>query len=53
MLAMPRQTHPRTVASMKPPGTQILTTIEKDCCLLSVVKNVVQEKKCIIDSHSV
>lgn len=21
---MPRQTHPRTVASMKPPGTQIL-----------------------------
>lgn len=25
MLAMPRHTHPRTVASMKPPGTQILT----------------------------
>lgn len=49
MLAMPRQTHPMTVASMKPPGTQILTKIEKDCeddePSVMNEKNVVQEKE--------
>lgn len=30
MLAIPRQTHPRTVASMNPPGIQILIKTVKD-----------------------
>lgn len=29
---MPRQTHPRTVASMKPPGTQILNIKKRKRC---------------------
>lgn len=57
MLAMPRQTHPRTVASINPPGTQILTKAQKDCedDELSAVneKNVVQQNIHIIDSRSV
>lgn len=62
---MPRQTHPRTVASMKPPGTQILRKIERDfedkrlmAILLKSLsvneKNAVQQRKVtnVIDSRS-
>lgn len=51
MLAIPRQTHPRTVASMNPPGTQILIKTGKDLWddndeqLVMNEKNVVQEKQ--------
>lgn len=60
MLAMPRQTHPRTVASIKPPGTEILRRAERDLtmfCLslarLTVNKrNAVQQRKVAGITHA-
>lgn len=62
---MPRQTHPRTVASMKPPGTQILRKMETDfedkrlmtISLKSLTvneKNAVQQRRVtnVMDSRS-
>lgn len=67
MLAMPRQTHPRTVASMKPPGTQTLNIYKRKRCqeqktamtnaLMKslAVKNAVKQRKetNIVDSRGV